>query len=140
MATTCNLVQAAHTQPTHTAYHEVSTQKGLQEAALATANVPKDITAEDAALGLLLLQVNLLIPGHCRRQATHKHGCQRIRGELLCTAQQSHSHAQIHHDNCSQKKHFCDKKMSVMNRRKKVAWLNVPVIPDAWDSCSAIIE
>ena len=45
-------------------YHEVSTQEGLEEAALAAANVSKDVTAEDAALGLLLLQVNLLIPGH----------------------------------------------------------------------------
>lgn len=47
-------------------YHEVATQEGLEEAALAAANVSEDITAEDAALGLLLLQVNLLISGHCR--------------------------------------------------------------------------
>ena len=47
-------------------YHEVTTQEGLEEATLATANVSKDITAEDAALGLLLLQVNLLSSGHCR--------------------------------------------------------------------------
>ncbi len=47
-------------------YHEVTTQEGLEEAALATACVPKDVTAEDAALRLLLLQVNLLISGHCR--------------------------------------------------------------------------
>lgn len=46
-------------------HHVVSTQERLQEAALAAANVSKDITAEDAALRLLLLQVNLLISGHC---------------------------------------------------------------------------
>lgn len=47
-------------------YHEVCTQEGLEEATLAAANVSKDITTEDTALGLLLLQVNLLISGHCR--------------------------------------------------------------------------
>lgn len=45
-------------------YHEVMTQEGLEEAALSAANVSEDITAEDAALRLLLLQVNLLISGH----------------------------------------------------------------------------
>lgn len=64
-------------------YHEVTAQEGLEEAALAAANVSKDITAEDAALGLLLLQVNLLISGHCRGQTTH--GCQRIRLLLYTT-------------------------------------------------------
>lgn len=54
-------------------YHEVTTQEGLEEATLATANVSKDITAEDAALGLLLLQVNLLSSGHCRGETTHGH-------------------------------------------------------------------
>lgn len=66
------------------AYHEVSTQKGLQEATLATANVSKNITAEDAALGLLLLQVNLLIPGHCTKETTYKHKYQRISSDSCC--------------------------------------------------------
>lgn len=46
------------------------TQEGLEEAALSAANVSEDITAEDAALRLLLLQVNLLISGHCRGDET----------------------------------------------------------------------
>ena len=52
-------------------YREVSTQESLEETALAAANVSKDVTAEDAALGLLLLQVDLLISGHCREQNPH---------------------------------------------------------------------
>lgn len=51
-------------------YHEVCTQEGLEEAAFAAANISEDITAEDAALGLLLLQVNLLISSHCRGNHT----------------------------------------------------------------------
>lgn len=47
-------------------YHEVVPQESLEEAALAAATVTKDIAAEDAALGLFLLEVNLLISGHCR--------------------------------------------------------------------------
>lgn len=47
-------------------YHEVSPQECLKEAALSTSDVPKNIAAEHAALGLLLLQVNLLVSGHCR--------------------------------------------------------------------------
>lgn len=54
-------------------YHEVSAQESLEETTLAAANVSKDITAKDAALGLLLLQVNLLISGHCRGQITNGH-------------------------------------------------------------------
>lgn len=53
-------------------YRKVSTQESLEEAALAAANVSKDVTVEDTALGLFLLQVNLLISGHCRGQATHR--------------------------------------------------------------------
>lgn len=45
-------------------YHEVASQEGLEESTFSAAAVSKDITAEDAALGLLLLQVNLLISGH----------------------------------------------------------------------------
>lgn len=47
-------------------YSEVSPQESLKEAALSTAVVPEDIAAEDAALGLLLLQVDLLVSGHCK--------------------------------------------------------------------------
>lgn len=47
-------------------YHEVIAQESLEEATLAAATVTKDIAAEDAALGLFLLEVNLLISGHCR--------------------------------------------------------------------------
>lgn len=52
---------------------EVSSEEGLQEATLATAAVPEDVTAEHTALGLLLLQVNLLVPRHCRAERTHTH-------------------------------------------------------------------
>lgn len=45
-------------------YHEVASQEGLEESTFSAAAVSEDITAEDAALGLLLLQVNLLISGH----------------------------------------------------------------------------
>lgn len=58
-------------------YHEVSTQEGLEEAALPTAHVSKHVTAEDIALGLFLLQVNLLSSGHCRGPE-HKYRHQRI--------------------------------------------------------------
>lgn len=51
-------------------HHKVSSQESLQEATLATANGAKHITAEDVALGLLLLQVNLLVPSHCRGEKT----------------------------------------------------------------------
>lgn len=50
---------------------EVSSKEGLQEAALATAAVPEDVTAEHTALGLLLLQVNLLVPRYYRTERTH---------------------------------------------------------------------
>lgn len=40
-------------------------QEGLQESTLAAAIVSEDIAAKDAALGLLLLQVCLLLSGHC---------------------------------------------------------------------------
>lgn len=68
-------------------YSEVSPQESLKEAALPTAVVPENIAAEDAALGLLLLQVNLLVSGHCKADTRiHqvlllllriKHGCSR---------------------------------------------------------------
>lgn len=45
-------------------YHEVASQEGLEKSTFSAAAVSEDITAEDAALGLLLLQVNLLISGH----------------------------------------------------------------------------
>lgn len=48
-------------------YHEIFAQESLKETALSAANVSKYITAEDTGLGLLLLQVNLLISGHCRK-------------------------------------------------------------------------
>lgn len=67
-------------------YHEVIPQESLEEAALAAATVTKDIAAEDAALGLFLLEVNLLISGHCSgmggRLKGHK-GLQRISFRLL---------------------------------------------------------
>lgn len=46
-------------------YREVSPQESLKEAALSTAAVPEHIAAEHAALRLLLLQVDLLVSGHC---------------------------------------------------------------------------
>lgn len=49
-------------------YHEVSPQKSLKEAALSTADIPINIAVEHAALGLLLLQVKLLVSGHCRME------------------------------------------------------------------------
>lgn len=49
-------------------YLEVSSQESLKEAALSTANIPKNVAVEDAALGLLLLQVQLLVSGHCRME------------------------------------------------------------------------
>lgn len=47
---------------------EVSSQESLKEAALSTANIPEYVAVEDAALGLLLLQVQLLVSGHCRME------------------------------------------------------------------------
>lgn len=80
-------------------YHEVSTQEGLEEAALAAANVSEDITAEDAALGLLLLQVNLLISGHCRGETTHTQASEdqfrlRLNTTHACSRQQ-HSESTV---------------------------------------------
>lgn len=46
-------------------YCEVSPQESLKEAALSTAAVTENIAAEHAALRLLLLQVDLLVSGHC---------------------------------------------------------------------------
>lgn len=46
-------------------YREISPQESLKEAALSTAAVPEHIAAEHAALRLLLLQVDLLVSGHC---------------------------------------------------------------------------
>lgn len=47
----------------HCTYCQVPAQKGLQEATLATVACPQDVTPEHIALGLLLLQVNVLVPG-----------------------------------------------------------------------------
>lgn len=67
-------------------YREVSPQESLKEAALSTADIAKNIAVEHAALGLLLLQVKLLVSGHCGMEAeTHQfqllwgitHGCSR---------------------------------------------------------------
>lgn len=49
-------------------YYEVSPQESLKKAALSTADIPENVAAEDAALGLLLLQVKLLVSGHCRME------------------------------------------------------------------------
>lgn len=57
-------------------YLEVSSQESLKEAALSTANIPEDVAVEDAALGLLLLQVQLLVSGHYRMETnTHRISC-----------------------------------------------------------------
>lgn len=55
-------------------HHEVSSQESLQEATLAAADGAKHITTEDVALGLLLLQVNLLVPSHCRGETKRDRG------------------------------------------------------------------
>lgn len=49
-------------------YREVSPQESLKEAALPTADVAENIAVEHAALRLLLLQVQLLVSGHCRTE------------------------------------------------------------------------
>lgn len=49
-------------------HRQVPSQKGLKEATLATATCSKDITPEHTALCLLLLQVNVLVPGYYTTQ------------------------------------------------------------------------
>lgn len=49
-------------------HHEVSPQESLKEAALSTADITENVAVEHAALGLLLLQVKLLVSGHCRME------------------------------------------------------------------------
>lgn len=73
-------------------YHEVSPQESLKEAALSTADIPENIAVEDAALGLLLLQVKLLVSGDCRMEAkSHQF-------QLLWGTTHTHTAAQ---QNCS---------------------------------------
>lgn len=43
---------------------QVLAQEGLEEAALPAASVPQDVAAEDAALGLFLLQIDALVTRH----------------------------------------------------------------------------
>ena len=47
---------------------QVSAQESLKEAALPAAPGPEDVTAEDAALGLFLLQIDALVTCHCKNK------------------------------------------------------------------------
>lgn len=49
-------------------YREVSPQESLKEAALSTAHIAVNVAVEHAALGLLLLQVQLLVSGDWRTE------------------------------------------------------------------------
>lgn len=43
-------------------YLQVLSQKSLEESTLPAASGPQDVAAEDAALGLFLLQINAFVP------------------------------------------------------------------------------
>lgn len=99
------------------AHREVPAQKGLQKAALAAVVRSHDVTAEHAALGLLLLQVDALVPRHC----SHNHHTALSR--------------QLYWKGFHPLRTFRD----IMCTHKKQAVYS-PVMASAWDSFSLMME